>query len=71
MRENYAKFAYQSLKMYGLKEGEGGTYTVALSHKIRTVLPLTGENKGKPPGMGKYHDMISERANNILPIYKR
>jgi len=71
VREHYSKFAEQCLKMYGLKEGEGGTHTIALSHEIRTALSLSGKNKGKSPGMGKYQDMISECANNILPIYKR
>ncbi len=57
--------------MYGLKEGHDGTHIVAQSKECRTVLSLTGKNKGKSAGMGKYQDMISEVANNILPLYKK
>ncbi len=71
LREHYPKFILQCLKIYWLKEGEGGTYTVAVSREIRTVLSLTGENKGKSLGMGKYQEMVSEVANNIRPICNR
>ncbi len=49
LREHYPKFALQCMKIYGLKEGDGGTYTVTMSREIRTVLSLTGKNKGKSP----------------------
>jgi hypothetical protein len=71
LRDHYEKYAHQCLAMYGLKEGHGGTHTVAQSKECRTVLSLTGKNKGKSAGMGKYQEMISEVVNNILPLYKQ
>jgi hypothetical protein len=57
--------------MYGLTEGQGGTHTIEQSYEVRTVIPTTGKNKGKSPGFGKYQDMISKVANNILPLYRK
>ena len=71
LRDNYSKYANQCLQIYGLKEGESGTHTVADSFACRTVLATSGKNKGKSPAMGKYMEMISEVVNNILPLYKK
>ena len=56
--------------MYGLTEGQGGTYTIASSFEIRTTLTTTGKNKGKSNGMTKYAEIVSEVVNNIIPLYK-
>ena len=47
--EHYSKFARKCFKMYGLKEGKGGTYhTVALS---RIALSISRESKGNSLGI--------------------
>jgi hypothetical protein len=71
LRDHFEKFAHQYLVMYRLKEGHGGTHTIAQSKECRTVMSLSGKNKGKSPRMGKYMEMISEVVNNILPLYKK
>ncbi len=35
------------------------------------MIPTTSKNKGKSLGLGKYQDMISEVANNLLPLYMK
>ncbi len=71
LRDHYENYAHQCIALHGLKEGHGGTHIVAQSKECRTVLSLTGKNKGNIAGIGKYQEIISEVVNNILPLYKQ
>ena len=57
--------------MYGRTQGIGGTHTIEQSWEIRTAISGSGKNKEKSPGFGKYQNMVSDVANNILPLYKK
>ncbi len=50
LREHYEKFARQCLRMYGLTEGVGGTYTVAQSCEYRTALSSFVKTRVKVTG---------------------
>ncbi len=71
LRMHYIKYAQQCLTMYGLTEGQGGTHTIERSFEVRNVIPTSGKNKSKSPGFGKYQEIVSEVANNILPLYRK
>ncbi len=71
VRNHYKKYAEQCLSMYGLIECLAGTHSIEQSWEIRTAISGTGKDKGKSPSYGKYQEMVSDVANNILPLYMK
>jgi hypothetical protein len=47
---------------------QGGAHAFGKSYEIRTFCLIVGKNKGKSSMFGKYQEMFSEVAYNILPI---